>query len=136
MDIHVQHLASLCRICEDEIEHHKRKVDTNRFVSKIHQIWKDLMLLDSPNVHPPLKNNQRKMASFKCKWCISLLIEHALIIWEKLKHCTYYSKQRKHQMREVNTTSNTKNKQEKLINLNYFLLLLWCLVLWFLSCRS
>ena len=50
MDIHVQHLASLCRICEDEIEDHKRKVDTNRFVFEIHQIWKDLMLLDSPNV--------------------------------------------------------------------------------------
>ena len=41
MDIHVQHLASLCRICGDEIEDHKRKVDTNRFVSEIHQIWKD-----------------------------------------------------------------------------------------------
>ena len=49
MDIHVQHLASLCRICEDEIEDHKGKVDTNRFVSKIHQIWKDFLLLDSPN---------------------------------------------------------------------------------------
>ena len=50
MDIHVQHLASLCRIFGDEIEDHKRKVDTNRFVSEIHQIWKNLMLLDSPNV--------------------------------------------------------------------------------------
>ena len=67
--IHVQHLASLCRICGDEIEGHKRKVDTKRFVSEIHQIWKDFyqMLLDSPNVHPPLKNNQRKKANFKCK---------------------------------------------------------------------
>ena len=36
MDIHVQHLSSLCRICGDEIEDHKRKVDTNRFVSEIH----------------------------------------------------------------------------------------------------
>ena len=36
MDIHVQHLALLCRICGDEIEDHKRKVDTNRFVSEIH----------------------------------------------------------------------------------------------------
>ena len=79
MDIHVQHLASLCRICGDEIEDHKRKVDTNRFVSEIHQIWKDLLLLDSPNVHPQLKNNQRKKANFNFKWCISPLIEHALI---------------------------------------------------------
>ena len=45
MDIHVQHLASLCQICGDEIEDRKRKVDTNRFVSEIQQIWKDLMLL-------------------------------------------------------------------------------------------
>ena len=36
MAIHIQHLASLCRICGDEIEDHKRKVDTNRFVSEIH----------------------------------------------------------------------------------------------------
>ena len=36
MDIHVQNLASLCRICGDEIEDRKRKVDTNRFVSEIH----------------------------------------------------------------------------------------------------
>ena len=55
MDIHVQHLASLCRICGDEIEDHKRKVDTNRFVSEIHQIWKDLLLKDSTNIHPQLK---------------------------------------------------------------------------------
>ena len=32
-----------------------------------HQIWKDLMLLDSPNIHPPLKNNQRKKANFNSK---------------------------------------------------------------------
>ena len=36
MDIHVQHLASLCRICGDEIEHHQCEVDTNCFVSEIH----------------------------------------------------------------------------------------------------
>ena len=58
--IHVQHLASLCRICGDKIEDHKRKVDTNRFVSEIHQIWKDLLLLDSPTVRPQLKKNFKK----------------------------------------------------------------------------
>ena len=67
MNIHVLHLASLCQICGDEIGDDKRKVDTNRFVSEIHQIWKDLMSLDSPDVHPPLTNNQRKKANFKCK---------------------------------------------------------------------
>ena len=74
MDIHVQHLASLCRICGDEIEDHKRKVDRE-----------DLMLLDSPNVHPPLKNNQRNKANLNCKCCISLLIEHALILQQAKK---------------------------------------------------
>ena len=114
MDIHVQHLASLCQIGGDEIEDHKHKVDTNHFVSEIHQIWKDLMLLDSPNVHPPLKNNQRKKANFKCKWCISLLIEHALIIWDKIKTLQVRQQARKHQMREVNTTEqHTKKKTRK-----------------------
>ena len=136
MDIHVQHLASLCRICGDEIEDHKRKVDTNRFVSEIHQIWKDLMLLDSPNVHPPLKNNQRKKANFKCKWCISLLIEHALIIWDKIKTLQVLQQAKKAPDAWSQHETTQKNKQEKLINLNYFLFLLWWLVLWFLSCRS
>ena len=46
MDIHVQHLSSLCRICGNKIKDHKRKsneVDTNSLVSEIHQIWKDLL---------------------------------------------------------------------------------------------
>ena len=55
--IHVQHLASLCRICGDKIEDHKRKVETIRVVSEIHQIWRDLLLLDSPTVRPQLKKN-------------------------------------------------------------------------------
>ena len=65
MDIHGQHLASLCRICGDEIEDHKRKVDINRFVSEIHQIWKDILLLDSPNVHPQLKKQSKKEGKFQ-----------------------------------------------------------------------
>ena len=67
MNIHVQHLASLCRICGDKIEDHKRKVDTKRFVSEIRQIWRDLLLSDFPDVHPQFKKNQRKRANFNCK---------------------------------------------------------------------
>ena len=40
MDIHVQQLPSLCRIFGDEIEDHKRKVDT----------IKPLCFLNSPNL--------------------------------------------------------------------------------------
>ena len=53
----------------------------------------------------------------------------------KLKHCRYYSKQRKFQMRKANTKQHKKT-QEKLINLKYFLFFLWWLVLWFLSSGS
>ena len=104
MDIHVQHLASLCRSCGDKIiiRIHKRNFLANRFVSEIHPIWKDLLLLqDSPNVHPPVKKNQRKKANFNCKWCISLLVEHALIIWDKIK------------ILQVRQQATPKNKQEK-----------------------
>ena len=38
MDIHFQHFASLCPICGDKIGDHKRKLDTNRFVSEIQQM--------------------------------------------------------------------------------------------------
>ena len=124
MYIHIQHLASLCRICGDEIEDRKRKIDTNCFVSEIHQIWKDFMLLDSPNVHPPLKNNQRKKANFNCKWCISLLTEHALIIWDKIKTLHVLQQAKKSSRCLKSTRGKTKNKQEKVINLNYFLFLL------------
>ena len=53
--------VSRSRICEDRIKGHKRKVDTNRLVSETRQIWKELLLLDSPNVHLQYeKKNQRK----------------------------------------------------------------------------
>ena len=70
------------------------------------------MLLDSPNVHPPLKNNQRKKANFKCKWCISLLIEHALIIWDKIAGTTAS----KESTRRVKSTRNNTKKQTRKIN--------------------
>ena len=60
MDIHFQHFSSLCRICGDKIGDHKRKLDTNRFVSEIQQMWKDLLLLDFPNVHPQIKKKKTK----------------------------------------------------------------------------
>ena len=66
MNIHFQQFASLCRICGDKIGDHKRKLGTDRFVSEIQQIWKDLLLLDPPNVHPQFKKRQRKVANFNC----------------------------------------------------------------------
>ena len=52
MDIHVQQVD------------HKRKVDTNRFVSEIHQIWKDLMLLDSLQCSSTVKKHSKKEGKF------------------------------------------------------------------------
>ena len=60
MDIHFQHFASLCRICGDKIGDQKRKLNTNRFVSEIQQMWKDLLLLDLTNVHPQIKKKKTK----------------------------------------------------------------------------
>ena len=42
-----------------------RWVDTNRFVSEIHQIWKDLLLLDSPNAHPQFLKKTTKEVKFE-----------------------------------------------------------------------
>ena len=116
MDFHVQHLASLCRIYGDKIEDHKCKVDTNCFVSEIHQILKDLFLLDSPN-----DPHQRQKVNFICKWCISLLIEHVLIIWDKMKTLQVRQKAKKAPDAWSQHETTQKIKQEKLINLNYFL---------------
>ena len=138
MDIHVQHLALLCRICGDEIEDHKRKINNNRFArAALFLKFTNLerfMLLDSPNVHPPLKNNQRNKANLSCKWCISLLIEHALIIWDKIKTFQVLQQAKKAPDAWSQHETIQKNKQEKLINLNNCLFLLWWLVLWFFSC--
>ena len=80
MDIHVHHLASLCRNCGKKIKDHKRKVDANRFVSNIHQIWKDLVLLDSPNVHPQCEKKiiERRQ--------ISIIIDKPFVLYEVFTH--------------------------------------------------
>ena len=65
MDIHFHHFASLCRICGDKIGDHKRKLDTNRFVPEIQQIWKDLLLLDSPDFHLQIKTKNKKRGKFQ-----------------------------------------------------------------------
>ena len=65
MNIRFQHFASLCRICGDKTGDHKRKLDTNRFVSEIQQIWKDLLLLDSPKVHPQFKKKTKEGGKFQ-----------------------------------------------------------------------
>ena len=44
----------------DKIKGHKRKVDTNRLASETRQIWKDLLLLDSSNVHPQYEKKKIK----------------------------------------------------------------------------
>ena len=137
MDIQVQHLASLCWICGNKIKDHMRKVDTNHFqflkFTKSANIYYCCIL--QMFIHS-FKKNQRKKTNFNCKWCISLLIEHALIIWDKIKTLQVLQQAKKAPDAWSQHETTQKNKQEKLINLNYFLFLLWWLVLWFLSCRS
>ena len=43
----------------------------------------------------------------------AILIEHALIIWDKIKTLQIPRKQRKHQMREVNTKQHKQKKTNK-----------------------
>ena len=43
----------------DKIKGHKRKVDTNHLASETRQIWKDLLLLDSSNVHPQYEKKKK-----------------------------------------------------------------------------
>ena len=63
---HVFHSwVSRRRICGDKIKDPKRKVDTNRLVSETHQIWKDLLLLDSPNVYQQYKKESEKEGKFQ-----------------------------------------------------------------------
>ena len=65
MDIHVQHLASLCRICEDEIEDHKHKVDTNRFVSEIHQNLERFNVVGFSKCSSTVKKQSKKEGKFQ-----------------------------------------------------------------------
>ena len=58
------------------------------------------------------------------KECISLLIEHALIIWDKIKTLQVLQQAKKAADAWSQHETTQKNKQEKLINLNYFLFLL------------
>ena len=106
MDIHVQHLASLCRICGDEIEDHKRKVLTALFLKFTN--------LERFNVvgFSKWSSTVKKQS----KWCISLLIEHALIIWDKIKTLQVLPQAKKApDAWSQQVKQHEKNKQEKLI---------------------
>ena len=114
MDIHVQHLASLYWICGDKIKDHKRKVETNRFAFEIHQIWKDLLLLDSPNVHPQLKKIKERRQIPTVNNVLSLLIEHALIMWDKIE--TLQVRQQAKKAPDAWSQHETTKKQRRKIN--------------------
>ena len=68
-------------------------------------------------IHSLKKIKERGQIS-TVKWSISLLIEHALIIWDKIKTLQVRpaSKKRKHQTREFNTKQRQKKNREKLTN--------------------
>ena len=65
MDIHVQHLATLRRICGDEIEDHKRKVDTNRFVSEISPNLERFNIVGFSKCSSTVKKQSKKEGKFQ-----------------------------------------------------------------------
>ena len=94
MDIHVRTSRLTLPIWGDKIKDHMRKVDTN----------------------PALFLN------FNCQWCISLLIDHALIIWDKIKTLQVRQQAKKAPDGLKSTRNNAKKQKQKKksINLNYF----------------
>ena len=64
------------------------------------------------------KIKERGQILFNCKWCVSLLIEHALIIWDKIKTLQVRQQAKKAPDAWSQHETPPKNKQEKLINLN------------------
>ena len=72
----------------NKIKDYKRKVFTNCFVSEIHQIWRELLLLDSPNVHPQLKKIKERRQIPTVNNVLSLYSLNMPSLCEiKLKHC-------------------------------------------------
>ena len=57
-----------------------------------------------------------------------------LIIWVEIKTLQVLQQAKKAPDAWSQHETTQKNNQEKVINLNYFLFMLWWLVLWFLSC--
>ena len=86
------------------------------------------------NVHPQLKkNNERRQIS-----TVNDVFRYSLNMhWLsgiKLKHCRYYSKQRKHQIREDNRKQHTHTqKQTRKINKFELLFILVMAILFFFS---
>ena len=52
MEVHANNLVALCRICGEKKDQ-RQKADALQFQQEISSIWKVLILVDSPNVHPP-----------------------------------------------------------------------------------
>ena len=63
-------------------------------------------------------------------------IHWTMIIWVEIKTLQVRQQAKKAPDAWSQHETTQKNKQETLINLKYFILLLWWLVCWFLSCRS
>ena len=92
------------------------------------------LLLDSPNVHPHLKKkNQRKMANFN----LTVNVLHYSLNTDNPRWIlTLQERQLAKKAPDAWRPRALATRKEKLLNLNYFLFLLWWLGLWFLSCRS
>ena len=105
----------LCQICGDKIKDHikRKQIQTALFLKFTKKSERIYFLLDSPNVHPQLKKEIKERRQ------ISTVND--VLNTDNLVPCRHDSRQRVHQ--KSMCAGNTK--QEKLLNLNYFLFLLW-----------
>ena len=81
---------------------------------------KDLMLLDSSNVHPI--KERRQISSVNDVFCYSLNMHW--LSGTILKYCRYYSKQRKYQMCEVNMKQHKKTRKINKFELLFILVMM------------
>ena len=105
----------LCQICTDKIKDHikRKQIQTALFLKFTKKSERIYFLLDSPHVHPQLKKEIKERRQ------ISTVND--VLNTDNLVPCRHDSRQRVHQ--KSMCAGNTK--QEKLLNLNYFLFLLW-----------
>ena len=106
------HLASLCRICGNKIKDHKRKVVINRFVSEKSPNLERFIIVGFSKCSSTVKKIKERRQISTVNDVVRYSLNMHWLSGIKLKHCRYDNKQRKHQMREVNTKQHKKTNKK------------------------